>query len=78
MFALIDDYGDQSFFDQHPVMYLNTPTQNYRVDIFSCFTTDPESFVYRTAFASDEDYAAFLCALLGSSEVDCGVEPTTA
>ena len=77
MFALIDDYGDQSFFDQHPVMYLNTPTQNYRVDIFSCFTTDPESFVYRTAFASDEDYAAFLCALLGSSEVDCGVEPTT-
>ena len=47
MFALIDDYGDQSFFDQHPVMYLNTPTQNYRVDIFCGFTTDPESFVYR-------------------------------
>ena len=77
MFALIDDYGDQSFFDQHPVMYLNTPTQDYRVDIFSCFTTDPESFVYQIAFASDGDYAAFLRALLDSSEVDCGVEPTT-
>ena len=77
MFALIDDYGDQSFFDQHPVMYLNTPTQNYRVDIFCGFTTDPESFVYRSAFASDEDYAAFLRALLNASEIDCGVEPTT-
>ena len=77
MFALIDDYGDQSFFDQHPVMYLNTPTQNYRVDIFCGFTTDPESFVYRSAFASDEDYAAFLRALLNASEINCGVEPTT-
>ena len=73
MFALIDDYGAQSFYDQHPVMYLNTPTQNYRVDIFSCFTTDPLSFVYQTFFASNEDYDAHLRALLTSSEVDCGV-----
>ena len=73
MFALIDDYGEQSFYDQHPVMYLNTPTQNYRVDIFSGFTTDPESFVYATAFASAEDFAAHLRALYASSEIDCGV-----
>ena len=76
MFALIDDYAEQSFFEDNPVMYLNTPTQNYRVDIFSCFTTDPESFVYDTAFASDEDYAAFLRSLLSCSEVDCHREPS--
>lgn len=76
MFALIDDYAVQSFYEQHPVMYLNTPTQNYRIDIFSCFTTDPESFVYSPAFASTEDYDAFLRRLVDSSEIDCGVEPS--
>ena len=71
MFALIDDYGDQSFYDQHPVMYLNTPTKNYRIDIFSCFTTDPVSYVYQTVFASTTDFDARLRSLLAASEVSC-------
>lgn len=74
MFALIDDYAEQDFFEAHPVMYLNTPSQNYKVEIFSGFTTDPESFVYTSAFASDEDYESFLRALLSSSEIDCRTE----
>ena len=73
MFALIDDYAQQSFYDQHPVMYLNTPTQNYKLEIFSGFTTDPESFVYTAVFASEEDYAAFQGALLRSSVINCPV-----
>jgi len=73
MFALIDDYAEQSFYEQHPVMYLNTPTGNYRVDIFSGFTSDPEGFVYTSSFASDEDYAAFLRSVFASSEIDCPV-----
>ena len=74
MFALIDDYAEQSFYEQHPAMYLNTPSGNYRVDIFSGFTSDPEGFVYAASCASDEDYAAFLRALAASSEIDCPVE----
>ena len=71
MFALIDDYADQNFYEEHPFLYLNTPTQNYRLDIFSGFTTDPLSFVYTTAFASTEDFAAFLRSLYAFSEIDC-------
>lgn len=77
MFALIDDYANQTFYEEHPVMYLNTPSKNYRIDIFSCFTTDPESFVYTPAFASTEDYAAFLQRLKDSSEINCGIEPSS-
>ena len=71
MFALVDDYADKSFYEAHPVLYLNTPTQNYRIDIFSAFTTDPESFVYTTEFADESDYYNFLSALLSSSEIRC-------
>ena len=74
MFALIDDYADQSFYEQHPVLYLNTPSANYRVDVFSGFTSDPEGFIYTTSFASDEDYAAFLRAAVSASEIACPVE----
>ena len=73
MFALVDDYADQSFYEEHPVMYLNTPSQNYRIDFFSGFTADPESFVYATAFSSDEEYSAFLRRLIASSEISCPV-----
>ena len=77
MFALVDDYSDQNFYEEHPVMYLNTPSQNYRVDIFSGFTTDPESFVYATTFSSDEDYTSFLRSLVASSEIKCDIEPSS-
>ena len=76
MFAHIADYAVDGFYEEHPVMYLNTPAQNYRVDLFSGFTTHSLSFVYQTAFATDEDYAAFLRALYASSEIDCGVTVT--
>ena len=74
MFALIDDYCLQSFYEEHPVLYLNTPSQNYRLDVFSAFTSDPEGFVYTASFASDEDYAAFLRALEEASEISCSAE----
>lgn len=74
MFALVDDYKEQSFYEEHPVMYLNTPSQNYRLDIVSAFTADPEGFVYTTSFPSDEDYAAFLRTLTAASEISCSAE----
>lgn len=71
MFALVDDYGDQAFYEAHPVLYLNTPAQNYRLDVFSGFTTDPESFVYSTDFASGDAQRDFLNRLLAASEIRC-------
>ena len=73
MFAVVDDYAEQSFFEAHPVLYLNTPGQNYRIELFSGFTSDPEGFVYTTFFRDDADFSAFLDDLLAASEIDCGV-----
>ena len=74
MFALIDDYIDPAFCEAHPFFYLNTPTRNYRVDIFAGFTTDPESFVYTTAFGEESDFAAYLNTLRSLSDFSVPTE----
>lgn len=53
MFASIVNYYEQEFYDEHPVMYLNTPAQNYKVEIFACYVTEPTSEVYTPYFADD-------------------------
>ena len=78
MFALVDDYTDQAFYDAHPVMYLNTPNQNYLVDFFAGFTTDPESLVYTSAFATEGDYTAYLNTVRLYSDFSSSVEVSSA
>ena len=76
MFALIDDYIDPAFFEAHPLFYLNTPERNYRVEIFAGFTTDPESFVYTTAFAEESDFSAYLNTVCSLSDFASPTEVT--
>ena len=74
MLASICNYGKQEYYDAHPVMYLNTPTQNYRVDLFSGFITSADSSVYTFFFNSDAEYGAFLEKMKGFSDFDSDVE----
>ena len=74
MLASICNYGKQEYYDAHPVLYLNTPTQNYRVEPFSGFITAADSKAYTWDFASDEEYAAYLERMKGFSDFDCDVE----
>lgn len=75
MFAPVALYAEQDYYDAHPVMYINTPTQNYKLVIFSGFTTQAETFAYQTEFASDQEYAEFLSAVCRLSDIKCGVVP---
>ena len=38
MFASIEYWADQAYFESHPVMWILTPNQDYRVDLFSGYT----------------------------------------
>lgn len=74
MLASICNYGKQEYYDEHPVLYLNTPTQNYRVEVFSGFITSADSDVYTMDFSSDSEYAAFQEKMKGFSDFACDVE----
>ena len=53
MFAPIVKYRDQSFYDAHPYMYLYTPNQLYKVNLFAGMVTPHDSDVYAYELSSD-------------------------
>ena len=53
MFAPIVKYRDQSFYDAHPYMYLYTPDQLYKVNLFAGMVTPGDSTVYNYSLTSD-------------------------
>lgn len=78
MFASLHNYVDQSYYDAHPFFYISTPSCDYKVDIFSCFTCDYDADTYTLSFASEEEYSAFLSKMASKSNVktDVAVDST--
>lgn len=56
MLASICDYQSQEYYDKHPVMYLNTPDGNYRLDIVCGFITYFDSRAYIYEFNSRTEF----------------------
>ena len=56
MFASLRNYRDESYYPQHPVIYLSTPDFNYRLDLIAGFITEPTSFAYAPNFDSPEQF----------------------
>ncbi len=46
MFALLEDYLDQEYFEKHPVIYLLTPEADYKIDVMAAVLTDANSDLY--------------------------------
>jgi sortase B len=46
MFGTLVDYGEQAYFDAHPLLYLATPEQTYTVSLFAGYVTGTDDMVY--------------------------------
>ena len=53
MLAAITKYKEQSFYDAHPYLYLYTPNQLYKVNLFAGMVTPHDSDVYSYELSSD-------------------------
>ena len=54
MFSILPNYCEQSYYDEHPIMYLLTPETDYRVDLFAGYVTPSDSEAYQLQFSEDE------------------------
>ena len=58
MFATLNEYDEQSYYDGHPQMYLVTPDGGYVVEIFTAFVAKPsesgsDTSPWRLSFKDD-------------------------
>ena len=74
MFASLSNYREDGYYQAHPVMYLNTPTQNYRIDVFSGYVTDADSDTYTLSFGDADSYLAYLNSMRLQSDFAADVE----
>lgn len=66
MFAALDDFVDQSFYEEHPVVWFLTEQRAYRIDLLSSFVTPADSDSY-TLFRTQEELDGYLAKALDSS-----------
>lgn len=67
MFGTLINYKDQEYYGAHPVLYYLTPDNDYKIELFSGFTANADSDIYRTAFGGTEEFEAFLRELIAKS-----------
>ena len=78
MFASLDGYRKTAgYYEEHPVMYLNTPTQNYRVDVFAGYLTDADSSTYTIVFPDEGSFLTYCRDMKAQSDFasDVVIEP---
>lgn len=76
MFASLLDYSTEGYYEENPVIILQTPEEGFYLEVFSGYVTDASSTGYRIDFANDADYAAFLEEIREKSEFETEVEVT--
>lgn len=74
MFAGISWYEDQSYYDEHPLMYLMTPSATYRIELFSGYTTTMDSSAYMQTFGSIREHTDWLKEVSGRSDFRANLE----
>ena len=76
MFGTLPEYAEQSYFEEHPVMYLLTPQADYKVRLAAGFMTSADSDNYDPMDDGDTRQAFIDYATANSlfkSDVKCTV-----
>ncbi len=74
MFGTLRKWLQQDWFDEHPVMWLLTPEQNYRIELFAGYLTKADAAPFTIFEAPGEDFDRYLRNARDKSQVSSDVE----
>lgn len=75
LFAALDGYREQSYYDTHPRMFFITPDKTLVIELFSAYVAGQDSEAWQLEFSSDEEYAGWLERISDSSMFESEVIP---
>lgn len=76
MFASLEGYREQTYYDQHPVLYLLTPEGDYQLQVFSACVTSASDEVYTLRFGDTQDYRLWLNRQAARSDIESSISVT--
>lgn len=76
MFASLSKYKSQDYYKEHPIIYLLTPEQDYKLEVFAGFTTKAASETYTLNFATDEEYQTWIDRSYSKTNFNSDVQMT--
>ena len=76
MFADIHKYEDQEYYDSHPVIWLLTPKQTYKLEIFAGYRTGLDADAWKMFFVSDDEFMGWVDTAIEKSAFESDVIPT--
>ncbi len=74
MFAILSNWSDPAFYQQHPVMWLLTPEQDYKIVLWSGYTVSAYSDTYTIFKESGEEFTQYLQDAAAKSNFQADVE----
>ncbi|MCD8361786.1 MAG: class B sortase [Lachnospiraceae bacterium] len=77
MFGTLKQYKKQSYYENHPYIYIDLEDGTHCYQIFSCHEAETTDISYTIGYAQDDVYQAFLDELTASSLYDTGVSVST-
>ena len=78
MFASLDGYKKQEYYDEHPLLLLMTPKANYVIEIFAGHVAKVSDRSWDLGFASEIELMDWAQAAIDESRFECDVTPTGA
>lgn len=75
MFCILENYREQSYYDEHPYFILYTPEKNYLVELFAGNLVDGNIPIPLT-FGSDEEFQSYIDEIRADSTFVSEVEMT--
>ncbi len=77
MFASLQNYDKQRYYEQHPTMYYITADHDYRIDVFAAYETTGNSEAFTMFFDSPKTYDGYLHWVWDHSKIDTSGLPMT-
>lgn len=69
MFGTLSNYSEQSYYEEHPVLWLLTPERDYRIDLIAGYLADANDSIYTYIYDQDEIAATLSEAVANSTFV---------
>ncbi len=77
MFAALENYKDQDFYEKNPAFWLLTPEAAWKLEIFSAYVADEQDNAWKLDFSGEQEREAWLQAVTEKSLISCRIAPET-